>query len=156
MSETADYIKARIARLEKERANALARAAEFSRKAEEMLKTAEELTIVLRHVQDWGSDLESGGQMVSRMVIESNGHGVVQGGVRAAVGECLKHLHQFNAVQLRDAVQHILPEAKDGTIRAELSYRKTRGDVRLIDKDFYESNLYSNITDWSPDVDQQV
>ena len=147
MTESLELIQSRIGKIERERADALAKAKEYENKAAVAYEKATELEVHLRYLKQWTTEYGQPPNQVHEARPEkydSTARGYIRptAPLRAVIKECLARMHDFRAGELISAVQAIKPNAKESSIRAELSHIKARGDVLLLEKDFYRSILF--------------
>ena len=125
MAESLELLKTRIAKTEKERADALAKAKEYQNKASALTEKATELEVHLRYLKQWTSELAPT-YLIHEAKPEKR-HQYAGASARPAVTlrnlviECLTKLRDFRSQELIIAAQAIRPEANENSIRAELS-----------------------------------
>lgn len=141
MTELLGLLNSRIAKTAKEHAEALAKAEEYQNKAVEFAEKAAELEVHLRYLKQWTSEFATppGEVHEAKSDFYTGSYTRPFFSLRALVKECLTQLHDFRSCELIAAAQAIRPNAKEGSIRAELSHSKARGDVVLLEKDYYRS-----------------
>lgn len=140
--EEVDLIRARIAKVERDRAHATSKAESHRKKADEYEREAGELDILLRHLNDWIADAgkEKTPAPDARTVSQDEG---ASESIRSLVRTAIQRNPVFSTSQLVSAVQARIPNALEKSIHAELSYANTRGDVTRIETGKYKSNLYT-------------
>lgn len=141
MNVVSESIQSKIAKTEREINTALAKAEDYSAKAVEQKRKAEELRVFLQHLKNWASEFGGTGSFVSPQVQpDFTPPAIVQ--VRALVKEALATLSEFASGELVSVVQALNSDAKKTSILGELSKCKSRGDVTLLAQNWYRSCLY--------------
>ena len=155
MDVVSESIQSKIAKTEREINTALAKAEDYSAKAVEQKRKAEELRVFLQHLKNWASEFGGTGSFVSPQVQpDFTPPAIVQ--VRALVKEALATLSEFASGELVSVVQALNSDAKKTSILGELSKCKSRGDVTLLAQNWYRSCLYQGeykTTNQTPDID---
>lgn len=149
MNDITGFITSKIAKTERDHANALAKSSEYTIKANEQRQRAEELEVLLRHLKQWGTEfgadlvcIDPPANPVSQESIPHASSPTVP--VRALVKTALESLRDFSSGDLVSAVQAMNPNAKKASILSELSHCKSRKDVIHFGQDSYRSFLYNN------------
>jgi len=139
MTDVPEYIKCKLQEAERDQSVAMSKADDYTRRAAEMRAKATEFDIVLRYLRNLARDV---GIVVEKSEAPSLGQTVRQQpidglmdkppGIRALVGE---YLTSNYLVMSNDVVQWVLerhPDAKQDSVRAELSQRKKKGDIKML------------------------
>jgi len=149
MNGITDFITTKIAKTEREHANALAKSSEYTIKASEQRQRAEELEVLLRHLKQWGT--EFGADLPATQPFApsdtTSNHASPTVPVRALVKAALESLRDFSSGDLVSAVQLLNPNAKKASILSELSHCKGRKDVIHFGQDSYRSFLFAKTED---------
>ncbi len=137
MSERESIVAEQIAHAEYQLNDALHRAEDYKQKAEVQETKARELEGAIRFLRDYQAKLGLGKTMIRITSVPHHGSSTV--GIRSLTHQYLVMTTEFSYADLRDYINQYITDPNDRSIRAELSYNKTKGFVERIAPSHYRS-----------------
>jgi len=131
-----DVVSHQIAFFEKERSDSLSKAQEYHNKATALETRATELDAVIRNLKDYQNKING---VTTKAASPHTPNKKPKVDIRSLARSYIQTHHEFTSDELFGYIRASLPDAHEGTIRAEISRSKRLGRVVSISRNKYRS-----------------